>query len=170
MAIDKQRDLTRDMLQHDLLHNNSVYMVGSCHAWLLHKSMYQQFLTMVSFKENWSRQPMPCGNLVSKINCHLVTPGARSSRASAVSMRDSVQMLLLYSYVSILRCTKHVCHNTVKLLVASCVNVALMLANYLYGTGQFQNPVCLLMPDFPKPNLYLWNHETNREDGYIHWI
>ena len=36
--------------------------------------MYQQFLRSVFFKENNSPQPVPHGNLVSRLNCRLAMP------------------------------------------------------------------------------------------------
>ena len=64
--------LARDMLQRDLLRRNSVYMVGSCGAWLLHIIHVSAVfgVSVLHFKENWgncSRQHVPRSNYKFKL-------------------------------------------------------------------------------------------------------
>ena len=59
--------LARDMLQRDLLRGNSVYMVGSCRARLLHIIHVSTVSEVSVLQEKCSRQPVPCGNFKFKM-------------------------------------------------------------------------------------------------------
>ena len=92
--------LTRDMLQRDLLRGNSVYMVGSCRAQLLHIIHVSAVFGSVFFKENWgncSRQHMPRGNYKFKLK---LPPGlaavARLLRSACRRVNAPVVFLCFY--------------------------------------------------------------------------
>ena len=70
--------LARDMLQRD----NSVYMVGSCRARLLHINHVSAVSEVGVLQRKCSRQPVPRGNYKFKLK---IAARARSSRASAAS-------------------------------------------------------------------------------------
>ena len=58
MGDDRQRDsVARDMLQRDLLRGNSVYMVGSCRARLMH-IIHVSAVSEVGVFQECSRQPV----------------------------------------------------------------------------------------------------------------
>ena len=66
--------LAGDMLQCDLLHASSVYMVGSCHARLLHIIHVSAVFEVGVLQENCSRQPVPPGNYKFKLK---LPPGSQ---------------------------------------------------------------------------------------------
>ena len=118
--------LARDKLQRDLLGGNSVYMVGSCRARLLHIIHISAFLRSVFFKENWgncSRQYVPRGNKKLKLKLPLrLAAVARLLCAACRRVNAPVVFLCFY-----------ICGAAVALPVASRVNaawVSLSLVNH----------------------------------------
>ena len=84
--------LVRDMLQRNLLHGNSVYMVGSCHARLLHIIHVSAVSEVGAACAAW--------HLNFKINCYLGTPGLTAfahllqARASPCKRSCCISMFL----------------------------------------------------------------------------
>ena len=67
--------LARDMLQRDLLRGNSVYMIGSCRARLLHIIHVSAVSVVGVLQEKCSRQPVPRGMLQFKLKVRLPGQG-----------------------------------------------------------------------------------------------
>ena len=59
--------LVRNMLQHELLRGNSVYMVGNCRVQLLHIIHVSAVSEVGVLWEKCSRQPVPRGNFKLKL-------------------------------------------------------------------------------------------------------
>ena len=89
--------LARDMLQRDLLRGNSVYMVGSCRAQLLHIIHVSAVSEVGVLQEKCSRQPVPRGNYKFKLK---MPPGlaavARLLRAACCRVNAPVVFLCFY--------------------------------------------------------------------------
>ena len=89
--------LARDMLQRDLLRGNSVYMVGSCRARLLHIIHVSAVSDVGVLQEKCSWQPVPRGNYKFKLK---MPPGlaavARLLRAACCRVNAPVVFLWFY--------------------------------------------------------------------------
>ena len=89
--------LPRDMLQHDLLRGNSVYMVGSCRARLLHIIHVASVYEVGVLQEKCSRQPVLRGNFKFKLK---MPPGlaavVRLLRAACRRVNAPVVFLCFY--------------------------------------------------------------------------
>ena len=89
--------LARDMLQSDLLRVNSVYMVGSCRARLLHIIHVSAVSEVGVLQEKSSRQPVPRGNYKFKLK---MPPGlaavTRLLRAACRRVNAPVVFLCFY--------------------------------------------------------------------------
>ena len=100
---DRQR-LARDMLQRDLLRGNSVYMLGSCRARLLHIIHVSAVSEVGVLQEKCSRQPVPRGNYKFKLK---MPPGlaavARLLRAACRHVNVPVVFLCFYFAVRLSR-------------------------------------------------------------------
>ena len=92
------------MLQHNLLHDISIYMLGSCHAWLLHIIHVLTIFRVYVLQENCWQQPVSHSNLDTKLHC---CPGSHQSWVCCAT-HVTKSTLQLYSYVSILQCVYHV--------------------------------------------------------------
>ena len=89
--------LARDMLQRDLLCGNSVYMISSCRARLLHIIHVSVVSEVGVLQEKCSRQPVPRGNYEFKPK---MPPGlaavARLLRAACRGVNAPVVFLCFY--------------------------------------------------------------------------
>ena len=102
--------LSRDMLQRDLLRGNSVYMVGSCRARLLHTIHVSAVSEVGVLQEKCSRQPVPRGNYKFKLK---MPPGlaavARLLRAACRRVNAPVVFLCFYFAARLSRRSRAAC-------------------------------------------------------------
>ena len=124
--------LTRDMLQRDLQRGNSVYMVGSCRARLLHIIHVSAVSEVGVLQEKCSRQPAPRGNYKFKLK---MPPGlaavARLLRAACRRVNAPVVFLCFYFAARLSRRSRAACrvpckrslnhiHSRLKCIVMTC--------------------------------------------------
>ena len=102
--------LRRDMLQRDLLRGNSIYMVGSCRARLLHIIHVSAVSEVGILQEKCSRQPVPRGNYKFKLK---MPPGlaavAPLLRAACRRVNAPVVFLCFYFAARLSRRSRAAC-------------------------------------------------------------
>ena len=98
------------MLQRDLLSGNSVCMVGSCRARLLHIIHVSAVSEVGVLQENYSQQPVPCGNFKLKLK---LPPGlaavTRLLRATWHRVNAPVVFLCFYFAARLSRHSRAAC-------------------------------------------------------------
>ena len=101
--------LARDLLQHDLLRSNNVYMVGSSRARLSHIT-HVLAVSEVGVQEKCSQQPVPYGNFKFKLK---MPPGlaavAGQLRAACRHVNPPVVFLCFYFELRLSRRSRAAC-------------------------------------------------------------